>query len=84
MAELIPKPIEDEDLQWILHVDGSSNNKSCGTGVVLEGSGDILLEQSLKFYFKNTNNQKKYEAVLVRFTLAYDVEGQQLICRSDS
>ena len=49
IAELSPKPTENEDSQWTLHVDGSSNSRSCGAGVVLEGPGDILLEQALEF-----------------------------------
>jgi len=35
MVELNLKPIEDESLQWILHVDCSSKYKSCGAGVSL-------------------------------------------------
>jgi len=58
MAKLSPKLIEDEDLQWILHVDGSSNNKSCRAGIVLEGPGSILFEQSLNFDFKTSNIRK--------------------------
>jgi len=38
-------------------MDGSYNDKSCGAGEFLEGSGGILLEQSLKFDFKTSNNQ---------------------------
>ena len=56
----------------------------CGVEVVLEGSGDILLEQSLNFDFKTSNNRAEYEVILVEFTLKYDMEAQQLICRSDS
>jgi len=50
-AELSPHLIKEEDFQWILHVDGFFNNRSCGTWVVLGGPGDILLEQALKFDF---------------------------------
>lgn len=80
IVELSPWPTEDEDLQWILHVDGSSNDKSCGGEVVLEGLSDILLEKSLKFDFKTSNNQVEYEVIF----LVHDMEAQQLICRSDS
>jgi len=84
MAELSPWPTEDKDLQWTLHVDGSSNDKSCAVELVLEGPSDIFLEQSLKFDFKTSNNEVEYEAILVGLTLAYDMEVQQVICRSDS
>jgi len=55
-SELSPHPNDEEGPQWILHVDGFSNNRSCGAGVVLEGSGDVLFEQALKFEFKTSNN----------------------------
>lgn len=41
-VELGPRPTEDEDSQWIFHVDGSSNSRSCDVGVVLEGPGHVL------------------------------------------
>jgi len=31
--------------QWTLHVDGSSNPKGVGVGIVLEGPNDILIEK---------------------------------------
>jgi len=42
--------------QWTLHVDGSSNPKGVGVGIVLEGPNDILIEKSLHFAFKTSNN----------------------------
>ena len=33
--------------RWTLYVDGSSNKTAFGAGVVLEGPGDLLLEQTL-------------------------------------
>jgi len=84
IAELSPHQIGDEDLEWNLHVDGSSNSRLCGAGVLLEGPGDILLEQALKFDFKTSNNQVKYEAIIVGLNLALDMEAKQLVCISDS
>lgn len=43
--------------EWILSVDGASNQRESGTGVVLEGPGGVLIEQSLRFIFKASNNQ---------------------------
>ena len=45
--------IED---QWTLHVDGSSNLKGDGAGIVLEGPNDILILKSLHLTFKTSNN----------------------------
>ena len=38
--DLQQTPTED---QWTLHVDGSSNPKGAGVGIVLEGPNDILI-----------------------------------------
>nr|KYP44910.1 hypothetical protein KK1_033591 [Cajanus cajan] len=45
------------ETQWILSVDGASNLEGSGAGIVLEGPGGILLEQSLRFEFRASNNQ---------------------------
>jgi len=42
---------------WLLSVDGSSNLNESGAGIILEGPGDVLIEQSLRFEFKASNNQ---------------------------
>ena len=69
IAELNPRSTKADDLQWTVHMDGSSG---------------ILLEQAFKLDFKTSNNQVEYEVILVGLNLAYDMEAQQLICRSDS
>jgi hypothetical protein len=63
---------------WLLSVDGSSNLKGSGAGVILEGPNDILVEQSLMFEFKASNNQAEYEALIAGMTLAREM-GAQLI-----
>jgi len=65
-------------------VDGSSNEWSCGAGVVLEGPDEIVIEQALKFEFKTSNNQAEYEAIIVDLRLAQELEIAKLICKSDS
>jgi len=65
-------------------VDDSSNKITCGAEVVLEGPGDLLLEQALHFGFKATNNQGEYEALLVGLNLAYDMGAREVVCKSDS
>lgn len=49
---------------WIFSMDDSSNLKGSRAGIVLEGRGKVLLEQSLRFNFQESNNQTKYEALL--------------------
>ena len=83
-TELTPQPIEEVHPQWILYVDGSSNSRSCGAGVVLEGPDEIIIEHALKFEVKTSNNQAEYEAIIVGLHLAIELEVTKLICKSDS
>lgn len=51
-------PISDEALPtWTLLVDDASNLKGSGIGIVLEGVDNLLIEHSLKFEFKSSNNR---------------------------
>jgi len=80
-AELTPLPTLSGG--WTLYVDRSSNKMTCGAGVVLEGSGDLLLDQTLRFGFRATNNQTEYEALLVGLNLAYDMGAREVTCKSE-
>nr|KYP44258.1 Retrovirus-related Pol polyprotein from transposon 17.6 [Cajanus cajan] len=83
IAELTPSlPLEDQC--WILHVDGSSNTKGSGAGIILDGPNDMMLELVIKFDFRATNNQAEYEALLAGLRLAKDVGVKKLKCCSDS
>jgi len=44
--------------------------KGNGAGVILEGQDEILIEQSLRFAFKGTNNQVEYQALITGMLLA--------------
>ncbi|RDY13740.1 Retrovirus-related Pol polyprotein from transposon 17.6, partial [Mucuna pruriens] len=83
--ELTPedRPAGDNG-EWYLSVDGSTNQTRSGAGVILEGPEGVLIEQSLHFDFRASNNQAKYEALLVWMTLARDLEAKTLIAKSDS
>jgi len=83
-AELTPYSTEEKTPRWTLYVDGSSNSRSCGAGVVLEGPGEIVIEQAMKFEFKTSSNQTEYEAIIAGLHLAIELEITTLICKSDS
>jgi len=68
---------------WVLYVDGSSNTKGAGAVVVLEGPGEFLVEQSLRFGFKTSNNQAEYEVLIAGLELARDMGAKDIVCRSD-
>ncbi|XP_072057740.1 uncharacterized protein [Arachis hypogaea] len=59
--------------EWILFVDGASNPKGLGEGILLENQEGIVLEHSLRFSFKASNNQVEYEALIARLRLAIDL-----------
>lgn len=48
----------------MLYVDGASNARGCGVGIILEKEGDIIVELSIKFDFLMSNNQAKYKALI--------------------
>jgi len=52
--------------------------------IVLEGPNNILIEKSLHFAFKTSNNQAEYEAILVGPSLAYEVGVKTLTYKIDS
>jgi len=61
-------------------VDGSSNARDGGAGIVLQGPNDLLLEQALRFGFKPSNNQAEYEALIAGLTLAVDMGADTVTC----
>lgn len=70
--------------RWTLYVDGAVSQTGAGTGVVLEGLGRFLIEQSLIFKFRASNNQAEYEALIIGLALASDMGAQSLMCNTDS
>ncbi|RDX78974.1 hypothetical protein CR513_40669, partial [Mucuna pruriens] len=76
--------LTEEGGEWYLSIDGSTNQAGSGAGVILEGPGGILVEQSLHFEFRASNNQAGYEALLARMRLARDLEAKVLTTKSDS
>lgn len=65
-------------------MDGSSNLKVSGVGIVLEGPSDMVLEYSLCFNFQASNNQAEYEALIVGMRLAKEVRVTHLLVQTDS
>ncbi|GAU47407.1 hypothetical protein TSUD_403880 [Trifolium subterraneum] len=81
----LSSPPEATNMQpWTLSVDGASNIRGSGAGVVLEGPDGVMIEQSLRFAFKASNNQAKYEALIAGMRLAKEMEVANLRAKSDS
>ena len=76
--------VEGDDFRWVLSVDGSSNQQGSGAGVILEGPNGVLIEQSLRFAFKASNNQAEYETLIAGILLAKEMGARVLMAKSDS
>ncbi|XP_057436319.1 uncharacterized protein LOC130728766 [Lotus japonicus] len=70
--------------EWSLSVDGSSNVKGSGAGIILEGPRGVTIEQSLKFDFKASNNQVEYEAIITGLKLAIEMGVKNITIKTDS
>ena len=81
-AELTPLPTLSGG--WTLYVDDSSNKIACGAGVVLEGPGDLFLEQALQFGFRRPITRPSTRPCSLGLNLAYDMGAHEVTCKSDS
>ena len=52
-------------MPWELYVDGATNQRGSGVGLVLMSPEKITIEKSLRLSFSATNNEAEYEALLM-------------------
>ncbi|XP_061346500.1 uncharacterized protein LOC133292137 [Gastrolobium bilobum] len=66
IMELTPPNSDHEEPgdAWKVYVDGSSNNKGSGAGIILESPEGVTIEHSLNLGFPTSNNQAEYEALI--------------------
>ncbi|KAM1118524.1 hypothetical protein ACFX1X_043275 [Malus domestica] len=76
--------IESTTPAWSLYVDGSSNQQGCGAGLVLTTPDKVAIEYALRFKFKASNNEAKYESLLAGLRLAKHLGVKQIDIFSDS
>ena len=69
---------------WEVHVDGASNQKGVGVGLVLMSSEMVIVEKSLRLDFPATNNETEYEALLEGMTMVQRMGGKSIKLFSDS
>ena len=72
IVDFTPRATERVDLLegWILNVDGASNSKGAGIGIVLTAPEGSIIEQSFTFDFPASNNEAEYEAMLAGLRIA--------------
>ena len=54
---------------WEIYVDGASNQKGSGVGLVMMSPEKVVIEKSLRLDFSATNNEVEYEAQLEGMTM---------------
>ena len=69
---------------WEVHVDGASNQKGAGVGIVLTSSEMVIVEKSLRLDFPATNNETEYEALLGGMAMVQRMGGKSIKLFSDS
>jgi ribonuclease HI len=70
--------------RWELYVDGASNSKGSGAGIVLVSPEGLILEQAVRLTFSASNNEAEYEALMIGLKTAekLDVSHLQVFCDS--
>ncbi|XP_074291400.1 uncharacterized protein LOC141618190 [Silene latifolia] len=69
---------------WELHVDGVSNTKGAGVGLVLKSPQGEQIIQAVRCEFKATNNKAEYEALILGLQLALEMQINHIKVYSDS
>ena len=69
---------------WEVYVDGASNQKGSGVGLVLISLEKVVIEKSLRLDFLATNNEVEYEALLEGMTMIQRMGGKSIKLFSNS
>ena len=73
-----------EPLSWKVYIDGATNHRGSGVGLVLISPKKITIEKSLRLGFSATNNEAEYEALSVGMTMVQKIGGKEVEIFSDS
>ena len=69
---------------WEVYVDGASNQKGSGIGLVLISPEKVIVDKSLRLDFSATNNEAEYEALLMGMAIVQRMGGKSVKVFSDS
>ena len=73
-----------EPLPWMVYVNGATNYRGSGVGLVLISPEKIIIKKSLKLGFSATNNEVEYETLLVGITMVQKMGGKTVEIFFDS
>ena len=77
------KGVEGQRL-WSIHIDGSSNQRLGGAGVVIQTLEGDKIECMIRLDFPTTNNKAKYEALVAGLDLERAAGAENMIIHCDS
>ena len=69
---------------WKVYVDGASNQRGSGMGLVLISPEKLTIEKLLRLGFSATNNEVEYEALLEGVSIVQRMGGKAIKVFSDS
>ena len=69
---------------WEVYIDGASNHKGLGIGLVLTSLEKVIIEKSLRLDFSATNNEAEYEVLLIGMAMVQRMGGKSIKVFSDS
>ena len=69
---------------WEVYVDGVSNQKGSGIGLVLISPKKVIVEKSLRLDFSATNNEAEYEDLLMGIAMVQKMGGKPMKVFLDS
>ena len=69
---------------WEVYVDGASNQKGSGIGLVLISPEKVIIEKSLRLDFSAMNNEAEYEALLIGMAIVQTMGGKSVKLFSNS
>lgn len=71
-VELTTKPT-NKGMTWILHMHDASNSQGSKSRLILTNLEGVITKYVLRFLFKVTNNQSKYETLLAGLKLVKEL-----------
>ena len=71
-------------LCWKVYVDGATNQRGSGVGLVLISPKEAIIEKFLRLGFSTTNNEAEYEALLQGIAMVQKMGGKAVEMFSDS
>ncbi|GKA20726.1 reverse transcriptase domain-containing protein [Tanacetum coccineum] len=77
-------PNKDDMERWTLFIDGVSNSKGSGAGLVLISPSGVEFTYALRLNFTITNNEAEYEAILARLRMARKMKVRNIDVKVDS